>query len=260
MKIGICTSLEKLGKFEAMGFDYIETTVTSLMDMSGAEFREAAKKAHGGRIGVEACNVFFPRSLILVGPSPADRQTLKNYLDTAIARVAEIGAECIVFGSGASRVIPDGFDPAAAHRQLRDAIALAGEIALANGVTIVIEPLNKTETNTLNSVAAGFDMAKEIGHAGVKLLADFYHIRLENEPMSNVVAAGAMLRHTHIARGEGRIYPFSDADDCYADFFRALKAIDYQGRMSIEGRTADEDADAPKSLAYLRGLAAKIFG
>jgi sugar phosphate isomerase/epimerase len=258
MKIGICTSLEKLEKFGGMGFDYIETTVTSLMKMEEAEFRAAVRKARSERISVEACNIFFPKELIFVGPS-ADWRALKKYAEAAVARVAEIGAECIVFGSGASRMVPGGFNSAAAHLQLRDAIALTGELALARGVTIVIEPLNKKETNTLNTVASGYEMAKEIDHGGVRLLADFYHMRLENEPMSNVEVAGDMLRHTHIARGEGRTYPLGD-DDCYEDFFKALKAISYQGRMSIEGKTVDEDADAPKSLAYLRGLEARVFG
>ncbi|MDR1438480.1 MAG: sugar phosphate isomerase/epimerase [Clostridiales bacterium] len=256
MKIGICAALDKLEKFESMGFDYIEATVVSLMEMDMPAIKSAEARIRRCRISVEACNVFFPKSLAFVGPD-ADLPALKAYLSEAVSRVARIGAKIIVFGSGASRAAPAGFDLAAARAQLRDVIALAGETAGACGVTVAIEPLNAKETNLITSVPEGLEMARDVNHESVRLLADFYHMRVEGEPMASLTPTGPMLAHAHIARREGRTYPTCESEDSYGDFFAALKSIGYQGRLSIEGQTADEDADAPKSLAFLRSMADK---
>jgi sugar phosphate isomerase/epimerase len=256
MKIGICAPISQLRQFEDMGFDYIEPAVVSLMDMDAVALGEARRAIDGSRIKAEACNVLFPGRIALAGPD-ADPPAIKDYLREAVGRAAQIGAKCLVFGSGASRKAPPGHDAAAARSQLRDAIALAGEIAREHGVSIAIEPLNAAETNQINSVSDGLRMAREIGMDSVGLLADFYHMRAESEPMSSLLPCGGALLHTHIARGAGRTYPLSGGEDIYGEFFAALGAIAYSGRMSIEGASASIGEDAPKSLAFLRACAAK---
>ncbi|MDR1060164.1 MAG: sugar phosphate isomerase/epimerase [Clostridiales bacterium] len=256
MKIGICAPIGQLRQFDEMGFDYIEPAVVSLMDMDAGALGEARRILDGSRIKAEACNVLFPGRIALVGPD-ADPGAAESYLRDAVGRAAQIGAKCLVFGSGASRRAPAGFDAAAARSQLRDAIALAGEIARENGVLIAIEPLNAGETNQINSVSDGLRMAREIGMDSVGLLADFYHMRVEREPMSSLLPCGGALLHAHIARGEGRTYPLSGGEDIYGEFFAALGAIAYSGRVSIEGSSPAIGEDAPKSLAFLRACAAE---
>jgi sugar phosphate isomerase/epimerase len=248
--------LDKLEKFARFGFDYIEPTVTSLVEMDARALAAAETRLRACGIAVEACNVFLPRGITLIGPA-ADRAAYRAYLDDAAPRVAALGAKYIVFGSGGARRAPEGYDPAAARAELRDAILRAGEAAAARDLAIVIEPLNTGETNLVNTVADGLSLAREIAHEGVKLLADFYHMRRENEPLKNVAEAGSLLRHTHVAQGQSRAYPLSAQEDDYAGFFEALKAGGYTGAVSIEGRTDDEDNDAPKALALLRELSAR---
>ena len=90
----------------------------------------------------------------------------------------------------------------------------------------------------------------------VQLLADSFHMFQENEPLSNLSRVRC-LTHTHVALRGSRAYPTEITEDL-KDFFGQLEAIHYTGRMSIEGKTENFDTDAPKALAVLRRLDAKL--
>ena len=253
MKIGICTSVDMLSAAKAMGFDYAELNLSAVADMEAAAFADVCAAVEASGLPVEAMNVLFPGYIKLVGAA-ADAAATAAYLARAFARAAALGVQVVVFGSGGARRQPEDVSAAETREALRAAAQMIGEAAKPHGITVVIEPLNTGETNTINSVADGAALMREVGHSNVGLLADFYHMSVENEPMSNIAEAGVLM-HTHIARGEGRTYPKTREEDGYAGFFGALKGIGFAGRMSIEGQTTDFMADAPVALAFLRELA-----
>lgn len=256
MKIGICTGIQNIHTYGEMGFDYIEVSVTALMEMTQQAFEQAAAQAKQASISVEACNILFPGGgpIRLVGPE-ADPAALREYLTEAVRRAAVVGAKVMAFGSGALRARPEGFDPETAHQQLCFAISTAAECMQPYGITLALEPLNRGETNAINTLSEGAALLAELNLPNAALLADFYHMRQMEEPMAHVVDYGPHIAHTHIACGGSRAFPLDEQEDIYHAFFEALQQIGYQGRMSIEGRSQNEFADAEKSLALLRQLA-----
>lgn len=256
MRIGICENIENIEKAEKTGFDYIELSVSKIMGLSESDFAQAVEKVKNSKIKCETLNVLFPKNMSLLGDN-VDIGGVRSYIADAMKRVSEIGGKVVVFGSGKSRMVPEGFDYNTAWKQLVDVTKMVGEEASKYDITIVIEPLNKNETNIINSVAEGLKLVKEVNHPNVKLLADFFHMRLENEGMDIIKEAGSFMKHTHIANGTGRVYPLSENEDIYGEFFKKLKDIGYEGRLSIEGKTTQFDVDAPKSLALLRKLSEK---
>ena len=91
-------------------------------------------------------------------------------------------------------------------------------------------------------------------HPQVRLLADFYHMRMDNESMDAILRASGLLTHVHIANGQGRGYPLSPTEDCYGEFFERLHRIGYNGRVSIEASTQNMAEDAVRSLAMMKAL------
>ena len=67
------------------------------------------------------------------------------------------------------------------------------------GIIIAVEPLNRAETNIINSVEEGLKFVRDVDHANIKITADFYHMRRENEPMDVLIQAGKDIAHLHIA-------------------------------------------------------------
>ena len=71
---------------------------------------------------------------------------------------------------------------------------------------LVIEPLNRAESNIANSVAEGVRFAEAVSRPEVKVLADFYHMDEENEPLDELVVNAGWLAHVHLA-DTGRMSP-----------------------------------------------------
>ena len=68
-----------------------------------------------------------------------------------------------------------------------------------------------------------------------------------------VLEAGDAIRHTHISTVPARTYPVR-IEPGFLPFFANLKAIGYQGRMSIEAQTDNFREDAAAALSVLRQL------
>ena len=152
MKFGCCASIDQAGLVHAAGYDFIECTVVSLVpEKSEEEFAEILEKYQRSPIPVEVCNVFLPGDLKVVGAS-VDAKRIERYLKTALTRVKQIGADTIVFGSGGARSIPENFPRGEAEQQILTFLHLVAKYAEPLGLTIVIEPLNRKESNILNSI------------------------------------------------------------------------------------------------------------
>ena len=253
MKFGICTSIENINLLAEMGFDYIECGVSKLASLSEEEFASWKEQAEKASIPVSCFNVLFPKDIKLIG-SAYDKEATVEYLNKALSRVQAMGGTTVVFGSGGARKRPEDVDFFVAYRQLVEVTKVIGEVAAKYGVTIVIEPLNRGETNTINSMAEGAQLAADVNMPNVKLLSDFFHVAKDGEPVEDVVRIGEFA-HIHIASGKGRLYPLPEQDEQYALYFQCLKKIGYDGRVSIEGKTEDMAKDAPVALAYLKKLA-----
>jgi len=123
-------------------------------------------------------------------------------------------------------------------------------------MVIGIEPLRRAETNIVNSIGEAWQLARETNHPKVRIIADFYHLGVENEDPAIILKAGTYIVHCHIANPNGgRFFPKDEAEDSrYAEFFRMLKKIGYQGRLSLEANTDDLETDAKAGLVFLKRM------
>jgi sugar phosphate isomerase/epimerase len=252
MRFGVCTSLDNIDILANAGYDYIELGVgASLMPLkSEADFKPVQDKVVTSSLKPEAYAGFIPGELRVVGDN-VDLQRLSNFVETACRRASTIGGKVIVYGSSGSRNVEEGYSHAKALDQIAEFLDLAADHAEKYGVTIAIEPLCKKECNIINTVAEGFEMAKRVNRDGVRVLADLYHVWQEQEPLSNIVAAGDWLAHVHIAEPVKRKYPGNDDFD-FSAFFEALKKAGYDGRVSCECSFDNFEQDVKVALDTLQ--------
>ncbi len=111
----------------------------------------------------EATNIFFSGSAPLTGPN-VDVKSLLDYTDKALYKAASLGVKTSVLGSGAARKVPEGFSKEDAFQQMAELTYQLGDVAKKYGVTIVIEPLNHTETNLINSGKEGLALMRQVNH------------------------------------------------------------------------------------------------
>jgi len=250
VKLGICSSIENIDMVGDAGYSYIETSVGSIMKLMQDEFEEYLRKMNNSKINIEVCNCLFPGNIKLVGDE-LDYEQVKQYISNALDRVSQLGVDIVVFGSGGSRRIPEGYDRIKAKEQFINVMKIVGEEASKYNITIVLEPLNRSETNLMNSVKEGLELVKEVAHPNIKLLADYYHMRKESENLNILNEATAYIKHCHIAHGQTRQYPSSEDKDKYAEFIKILIQNKYEGRISIEGKTNDLKKDAKEAKKLL---------
>ncbi|MHC4562867.1 MAG: sugar phosphate isomerase/epimerase family protein [Planctomycetota bacterium] len=251
MKLGICTAADTLDTLPD-GLDYIEESVGGALCPREDEtaFEAALAKCKGAAAPVVAANCFIPGDLKSTGPD-VDAAALDDYVATALARAERVGIDKIVFGSGGSRRVPDGFDKAEAFDQLVGHLKRWGPIAAKHGVTIVIEPLQTAECNIVNTVTEGAELAGAADHPNVKLLADFYHMACDGEGPESIRQAGDLLQHCHTAEKDKRTAPGAAGDD-FRPYLKALKDIGYTGAISLECGWGDMQAEASGALAEFR--------
>ena len=235
VKFGVCSSsFDQIQAAIDAGVEYVEMGVSNTLTPleSDETFAPVRERIEALSVQPEAFNLFFPGSVRITGPD-VDWDLVQRYAATAVERAASVGGKSMVIGSGGARNVPEGYSWDEAWKQLVKAFAITGEQAAKWDVTIVIEPLRKQESNIVNFVSEGVQLAKEIGHPNVKVLADLYHIEEGAEPLEHVADAGAMLAHVHVADTH-RFRPGSGVYN-YNAFFKALKQANYDGRISMEG-------------------------
>ncbi len=257
-RLGVCTSVANAAALKSAGCGYVEESVRGFLvpDRPESEFQEKAGAFAGSGLPILACNSFLPGSLKSVGPEPAHDEIIA-YAETAFRRARTTGIKMIVFGSAGSRAIPDGFDRGEARRQFVRLLRRLGPAARDNGVVVVVEPLQRSECNFINTVAEGAAIVREAGHPNIQLLADIYHMLRESEGPESIVAAGPLLRHCHIAEKDNRTPPGVAGDD-FTPYFEALRRIGYAGGISMECRWDDLAAELPRAVKTLEGQIAKV--
>ena len=251
MKIGFCAKLDRIEEVAAAGIDYIEPPVSAAAAWTEEEFEKYLELAKNAPIPVPSFNVLFPGEISLLGPD-ADEQVISKYLHGAFDRVRKLGGRVVVFGSGRSRKRPESLPYDAAFRRLVEIARMMGDIAGQYGITLVIEPLNRGETNMINSVAEGACLAAAVNHPRVKLLADYYHIAVERQAPEDLARVGG-IAHCHIATEEGRRAPVDQVDG-FKTLFAAMKQTGYDGLISVEGKADDLSKEGPVCVRLLKKL------
>jgi sugar phosphate isomerase/epimerase len=253
MKFGVCTTCDASAAAQAAGWDYIEDSVQRLLQgQKPDEQWQGEQQARQSALPIAAANLLVPASLKITGPA-VDAEALRHYMQRVLHRAKQVGMQVLVFGSGGARQIPEGFDRQQARRQILDFLRTSAPIAAQYGVTIVAEPLNRSECNILNSVAEAMEYVREVNHPNFQCLVDSYHFWLEEEPLEHLRQAMASIKHVHVADKDGRVAPGESGTADYRPFFAVLKQGGYNGRISVEASGFNVASDAgPRVLAYLK--------
>jgi len=252
--LGICSGPENAGKLKAVGFEFIEGAVGGILkpNMPDAEFAPLVATLTAGALPIRSCNGLLSKEFRLTGPDARHNAAL-DYAVKACQRADALGIPYIVLGSGGARNVPADFDLAKGKEQFIGFCQKLGERIKDCRVTIVLEPLNKAESNILNSVDEGIGYVDAIGSPRIQLLADFYHMMKEREGPDAIRRADTRIRHCHVAELEGRKAPGTKGEDLRG-FFNALRDIGYAGGVSCECSWPKDNVEQAwkKALTTLR--------
>lgn len=203
-----------------------------------------------------ACNGFIrPKHLRCTGED-ANHDEVLAWAEICFRRLAQAGGKFIVFGSGGSRNLRNGWSVEQADPQFVALLKRMGPIAEKHGIMVVVEQLNSKECNYINRIEHSARLIREVGHPCVRILADIYHMAMDGDTPDDLKKAMDVVAHIEIAEKKGRAYPGVGGQD-FTPFFKVLKGAGYKGPINIEGRGKTEQL--AKAIETIRAQEAKVL-
>lgn len=192
--------------------------------------------------------------LQLCDPDSAKREKAIEFIKSMISFGAPFEAPAII-GSMQGRSGPD-VDHDTAMKHLREALNELGAFAAAQDVPLIYEPLNRYETNLINTVAAGVDLMESLNTTNVRLLADLFHMNIEEADIAAALLAGDLhVGHIHFVDSNRQATGFAHMD--FEPIIAAINEMGYEGFLSAEAfPLPDPHAAAKQTIDFFK----KSFG
>ncbi|MGD9737568.1 MAG: sugar phosphate isomerase/epimerase family protein [Solirubrobacterales bacterium] len=231
------TALSLARRAAGLGFDLLEVCVEDPALLSAEGVRAASEEAG---VSISVCGAFGPDRDISHEDAGV-RAGAAGYLRECIDLAAAVGSESVsgpmYSATGKARLL----GPRERERQWAWAVeGLAGcaEYAAERDVGLAIEPLNRFETDMVNTVEQGVRMCGEIGAENVGLLLDTFHMNIEERSIGEAIrAAGPLIRNFHTCEND-RGAP-GDGHVPWPEVAAALAAVGYDGQVVIESFTPE---------------------
>ncbi|PAW67362.1 MAG: xylose isomerase [Opitutia bacterium Tous-C1TDCM] len=223
--------------FKRWGFDTVEIPIEDPSHIDPAKVKAAADAA-GLAIGsVCAC----------MGPgrdfrgSAADQKAAMVYCKALIDQAVVLGCPALIGPVYSVVGKADAVEPAQQKKEwalVVKNLKVLAKHAEKRGILICIEPLNRFETDFLNTCDQGLKLVKAVNSKAVKLHLDTFHMNIEEKDSAAAIRkAGKHLGHFH-ACGSDRGTPGND-HIVWPPIVKALKDIGYKGDVVIESFTTD---------------------
>lgn len=237
-------------KASQLGFDAIEIFAPSSDAVDLEELNELLE-AHSLRVAAVGTGAgMVKHGLKLTDDDPARRAKAIAFIQQIIDFGAPYGAPAII-GSMQGRWGGDLSRDDALTR-LGAALNQLGPYAKERGVPLIYEPLNRYETNLITTVADGVEYLKTLETDNVKLLADLFHMNIEEANLAEAIRAGAgYIGHIHFVDSNRRAAGMGHMD--YGPVAAAIKEINYDGYLSAEAfPLPDSAAAAEQTIATFK--------
>lgn len=260
-EIGVVQNYENDSLLNAQGYCcLVESTqkILSPNNVSDQEFQMLLKKLNNLSIPLFGSNLFIPGNLKVVGPE-VDEKAVLAYVETVFKRANAAGAQMIIWGSGGSRQVPDGFSRIKAKEQFVDMARKVAAVAKKYDIMLALENLNSTEVNFINTLAEALEIVKAVDHENFRLCADVYHMLKEDEAPAVITQAKGYIVYCEVAEEEGRTAPGVHGED-FKPFFNALESIGYSGKIVVECRWEDIATQGADAYQYLRKQIDEVYG
>jgi len=237
-------------KASALGFDAIELFAPGPEAVAPGELRKLLDE-HGLQLAAVGTGAgWVKHRLTLTLPSSTERAKARDFIRAMIDFAAPFGAPAII-GSMQGRSNEE-VDTATAAGYLADALEELGEQAGAQGIPLIYEPLNRYETNMANTIGQSVSLLKRLSTGHVRILADLFHMNIEENNLADAFRAGAgLIGHVHFADSNRKPIGLGHLE--LEQVVKALADVDYQGYISAEALPyPDPDAAAEQTIRSFR--------
>lgn len=239
------------------GFGYVELSLRTARDLPPEKLLGLLEKYHLRVSALATGQGCIHDQLCLSNPDPEIHSKAIARMRDIIDLAHTLGAYVIVGG------VRGKLNGTAAEQALQrnTAISSVQECCLYAdplGVTLLLEPINRYETNLVNTAAEAVAFADEVNAPNLKILLDTFHMNIEEvDIVKTLKMTASRLGYIHLV-DSNRCAPGQGHIDLRS-VLQTLCAVGYQGVVSAEILPYPDDAGAVHQTAnYLSALGVKM--
>jgi D-psicose/D-tagatose/L-ribulose 3-epimerase len=237
-------------QFKKWGFDSVEIAIEDPSHIDPAHVKRELDR-HGLVCG-SVCACMGPdRDL---RGTPKQQKTGLDYMMAMIDQMVVLDCPSLIGPEYSAVGRADAVPPDEYKKQWTTVVKNLKKLcryAEKRGRRVCLEPLNRFETDFINTCDQGLKMIKAVGSPALKLHLDTFHMNIEEKFQGAAIRkAGKLLGHFH-ACGSDRGTPGNDHTD-WKSIARALKDIRYNDHVVIESFTTDVKVIARAAAIWRR--------
>ena len=224
-------------KIAKMGFDVVEIAVED-PDLINIKEVKKALKLYGLKANI--CGA-FGTARDFTNEDAAFHQTSFSYIQSCLDFCVEV--ETPFFGGpmysavGKARMISSEQRKVEWERAVKN-LRIVCEMAAERGLQIALEPLNRFESDLINTADDALRLVNDINHPAAQLMLDGFHMNIEERDIENaIITAGEKLIHVQVSENY-RGTPGTGQTN-WSAYKKGLEAINYTGTVTIESFTPE---------------------
>ncbi|EPF30965.1 hypothetical protein HMPREF9194_01292 [Treponema maltophilum ATCC 51939] len=225
-------TLNILDKAKEQDLDFLEIP---LMCLDKFDARAVLKRKKEVGIDVVTSNVILDAEFDITSTEVSHRKKGVEYLKKCVDATAAVESDCFSGVIYSQYLKPAKRPPTNDEWQYSaDCLREVAEYAKKCNINIGFEPVTRYESYLLNTCEQALKLIDMIGLDNVKVHLDTYHMNVEEKDFYHATkAAKGKLIHYHLCECDRGIPGTGHVD--WDGVFRALKEINYNGRVGMEG-------------------------
>jgi D-psicose/D-tagatose/L-ribulose 3-epimerase len=259
-------------KIVAMGFDVVEIAVEDPALINIHTVKEALDRHN---LKANICGAFGP-SRDLTHDDPAVHKNCFSYIEACLDQCVAVGTD--FFGGPMYSAVGKARMVSAEQRKIEweravNNLRIVCDMAAARGLQIALEPLNRFESDLINTAEDVLRLVKDINHPAAKIMLDGFHMSIEERDVDQAIVSSA--EHLiHLQVSENYRGTPGTGQTPWHDYKTGLEVIGYTGTVTIESFTpenkelagavcfwhpmaASQDEFATEGLRFLKNWAAE---
>ena len=242
------SDLPLIDTFRGYGADVIELAIVEPTAVSTSKLKDALASAALERPIV--CGAFGPGRDLRGTPEQVERASayIAELIDLAVALDSTLVCGPMYSQTGRSGA-HSAKEREAQLVQIIEALKPLCAKAEAAGVVLAVEPLNRFETDCINTLQQTVDLIERVGSTALKIHIDTFHMHIEEADSGAAIRKYAQhIGHVHASASHRGLLGQDQVD--WNGVISALKEIGYEGDVVIESFSADNEVIASAAAIW----------
>jgi sugar phosphate isomerase/epimerase len=233
-----------------IGYDGVELNIRDVTRENLDDFVSITKSFQMDIVALGTGQSYLTDGWSILSKDLSIRNMLFSRLKSHIDFCSKTGAK-LILGGVFGKLEGNDEEKTAQKEFAAEFVGRLARYAFKNGVDLLLEPINRYETNFLNTVDKAIRFMENVNCPNVYVLPDTFHMNIEEDDLSIAIKkAGDKIKHFHVA-DSNRLSAGSGHID-FKEVLRTLESIKYSGYISGEFLPLPDDDTA--ALSHFKHL------